>query len=193
MVLVKVYETLHLTLVRTKIIVRQSSKLIENQGIGKGLAQLYLSRPNHTVIGSVRNLNTPEIIELELLPTAQNTKLLLVQIESTSADDPQKALTKIQDASIDHLDIVIANAGGTPPVVSLEVVEIKDLITAFHTNAGGPLLLFQTFRPLLQKSKEPKWVSIASNGGSIGDIGVMHSFIIPAYGMSKAALNWVTR
>lgn len=163
-----------------------------SKGIGRALAQIYLSRPNHIVIGSVRDSTTPEVAELKSSPTAGGTKLLLVHIESTSADDPKKALEEIQAAGIDRIDTVIANAGGSPPVVPLESVGTQDLITAYLTNAAGPLLLFQTLRPLLQKSKSPKWIVISSTGGSVGTIGKISSFITPAYGASKAALNWLT-
>jgi len=122
------------------------------------LAEHYLSKPNHTVIGSVRDSSTPSVAELKSTKPASGSKLLLVHIESTSPDDPKKALTNIEAAGIEHIDIVFANAGGSPPVVGVETVSSKDMISSFQINALGPLLLFQTLRPLLQKSKDPKWV-----------------------------------
>lgn len=100
---------------------------------------------------------------------------------------------KIQSAGIEHIDVVIANAGGYPPVVPLDSVGRKDLLGCFEVNAAAPLLLFQTLKPLLQKSGAPKWIVISTSAGSVGYIGVIGSHILPAYGASKAALNWLTQ
>ncbi|KAK3308327.1 uncharacterized protein B0T15DRAFT_390570, partial [Chaetomium strumarium] len=87
-----------------------------------------------------------------------------------------------------------ANAGGLRVVIApLESVTADDLIETFQVNALGPLLLFQAIRPLLQKSTAaPKWISISSAIGSIGFMPNYHSHYAPAYGISKAALNWIT-
>lgn len=162
-------------------------------GIGKALAEHYLSKPNHTVIGSVRNSSSPAVVELKSTVPASGSKLLLVHIENTSPDDPKKAVTDIKAAGIENIDIVFANAGGSPPVVDLENVSSEDMITSFQTNALGTLVLFQALRPLLQASKNPKWASISSIGGSIGTMGTLDTWFTPAYGASKAALNWLVR
>jgi NAD(P)-dependent dehydrogenase (short-subunit alcohol dehydrogenase family) len=145
------------------------------------------------LIGSIRDDTTAEVAELKSFPTANGTKLLLVHIDSGSLDDPKKALAKIQQAGIDHIDVVIANAGGCPTPVHLDSVERKDLISCFEVNAAAPLLLFQTFKPLLQRASSPKWIVISTSAGSVGYIGVIGSHILPAYGASKAALNWLTQ
>lgn len=102
-------------------------------------------------------------------------------------------MADIQGAGIDHIDVGIANAGGYPTPVPLDSVERKDLMSCFEVNAAAPLLLFQTFKPLLQKAASPKWIVVSTSAGSIGYIGVIGSHILPAYGASKAALNWLTQ
>ncbi|TVY25519.1 Short chain dehydrogenase [Lachnellula hyalina] len=164
-----------------------------SSGIGKALAEYYLAKPNHTVIGSIRNSSAPSVAELKSFKPASDSSLLLVHIESTSTDDPKKALVAIEEAGIKHIDIVYANAGGSPPVVALEDVPVADFLSSFQTNALAPLVLFQTLRPLLQKSKAPKWASISSISGSIGMMGTLGTHITVAYGASKATLNWLTR
>ncbi|QSZ36216.1 hypothetical protein DSL72_007342 [Monilinia vaccinii-corymbosi] len=164
-----------------------------SSGIGKALAEHYLSKPNHIVIGSVRNSSSPSVAELKATNPASGSKLLLVHIENTAPEDPRKAATDIEAAGIEHIDIVFANAGGSPPVVDLLNVSSEDMVTSFQTNALSTLLLFQALRPLLQKSKNPKWASISSIGGSIGTMGTLDTWITPAYGASKAALNWLIR
>lgn len=168
--------------------------LISRAGIGAKMAEMCLGRPNYIVIGSVRNDASPAVAELKNVPPAEGSKLLIVHIESTSAEDPKKAAAVVEAAGIDHLDTVIANAGGSPlPILPLEEVPMADLVRDFQANAAGPLGLFQAFRPLLQKSRSPKWASISSPAGSIGLVGAMNSFILPGYAISKAAQNYMTQ
>ena len=165
-----------------------------DKGIGKCLLQIYLGRPNHTVIGSVRDKTSQLAQELETLPTASGTRLILMKIESTAPGDPAEAVKDMEAAGIDHIDVVIANAGGLREIVApLDSVTAEDITETFQTNALGPLLLFQAVRPLLQKSQAaPKWISISSAIGSIGLMPTYHSHLAPAYGISKASLNWFT-
>ncbi|KAK3495749.1 NAD(P)-binding protein [Neurospora crassa] len=162
------------------------------KGIGAGIAKLYLSRPHHIVIGSVRDVSTPSVAELKASPTAPGSKLLLVHIESTSSTDPAAAVEAIRAQGIDHIDIAIANAGAMPSTVPIEEVDTKDMLENYHINAIGPLLLFQALLPLLKKGTEPKWASVSTTAGSIGLVDPLAAWILPAYGGAKAALNWLT-
>ncbi|KAF6829562.1 toxin biosynthesis [Colletotrichum plurivorum] len=162
------------------------------QGIGKGLVQAYLQRPQHTVVGSVRNSGSPAVAELKALAAAKGSRLVLVHIESTSPEDPKNAVQDLEAKGIDHVDIVIANAGGSPPVVPLDQVSGEDMLTAFRTNVLGPLALWQALHPLLKRSAKPKWVSMSTVGSSMTLMPEMGTHMTPAYGTSKAALNWLT-
>ncbi|KAI0434389.1 aflatoxin biosynthesis ketoreductase nor-1 [Xylaria sp. FL1042] len=164
-----------------------------SRGIGKALAAAYLSRPNHRVIGSIRDSSPPEgVEELKLSPTASESSLMLVKIESTNPEDPERVLQEMIAAGVDHLDIVISNAGGSPvPPTPLGSVAAEELSSVYHTNVIGPLRLFQVFKPLLQKSKTPKWIWQSSIGGSITSMAQTSSWIAPAYGASRAASNWI--
>jgi NAD(P)-dependent dehydrogenase (short-subunit alcohol dehydrogenase family) len=162
------------------------------QGIGKRLVEVHLSRPDTTVIGSIRNSSSPAVEELKAYKAADGSKLILVHIESTSPEDPKNAVAEIEAAGVDHIDVVIANAGGSPPVEVIDEVTTDNLVAAYLTNAVGPVLLFQAVKPLLQKSKNPKWATISSGGGSTQLIPVINSHVTPAYGAAKAALNWLS-
>ncbi|KAK0732049.1 hypothetical protein B0H67DRAFT_631846 [Lasiosphaeris hirsuta] len=167
------------------------------RGIGKTLVQTYLLRPDHIVIGSVRDRASPNAQELQDLPTATGTRLLLVNIESSSPTDATNAVKDLRAAGIGHVDVVIANAGGSGSrgaAVPLQLVDPKAVAECFGINTLGPLLLFQAIRPLLQKSsKSPTWVAITSAVGSIGNMEAFGSHVAPAYGISKVGLNWVTQ
>lgn len=145
------------------------------------------------MVGSIRDESKPEIATLKDAKVAPGSKLLLVHIESTSFTDTAKAFEVVVESGINYVDIIIANAGGDPHVQPLDVVNAKDMIYNYHVNAVAPLVLFQTFKPLLQKSKKfPKWISVSTDGGSIELMESVRSWILPSYGSSKAALNWLT-
>jgi NAD(P)-dependent dehydrogenase (short-subunit alcohol dehydrogenase family) len=165
-----------------------------SQGIGKRIVETLLQRPNHVVIGSVRDLESPAAKELQALEPGEGSKLHLVHIENTSPDDAAKAVAKIEAAGVNHIDIVIANAAACPfPVLPIETIPNADLVTAFQTNAASVLGLFQATSHLLKKSKDPRFAAFSSPAGSITLIEPMKSWIITAYCASKAAQNYIVQ
>ncbi|KAK3373684.1 hypothetical protein B0T24DRAFT_657468 [Lasiosphaeria ovina] len=164
-----------------------------SRGIGKTLVQTYLARPNHIVVGSVRDTVSTNAEALRSLSAADGSRLLLVNIESTSYADPTAAVRELEAAGIDHVDIVIANAGGAGGgLAPLTIVTPENVADVLALNALGPLALYQAVLPLLKKSPAPKWVSVTSAVASIGNMENFHSHVAPAYGIGKAALNWIT-
>ncbi|TDZ34019.1 Norsolorinic acid ketoreductase nor1 [Colletotrichum spinosum] len=163
-----------------------------SKGLGRALVEKYLSRPNHTVIGSLRDSKAPAAHDLENLPAAAGSRLVLVSIEGSSQTDPQQAVAEIAAAGIPHVDLVIANAGLSPPIQPLDVVDARHVADAFEVNALAPLRLYQAVKPLLERSAAPKWVSVSSAAASIGRLEVHQATFVSAYGMSKAAQDWLT-
>ncbi|KAI1091353.1 NAD(P)-binding protein [Rostrohypoxylon terebratum] len=143
-----------------------------SRGVGNGFAKAYLSRPQHTVIGSIRDsaASAPGVEELKAFPTADGSRLLLVTIENTSPTDAQQALQVVKAEGIEHLDIVISNAGRSPlPTTPLDRGSLR------------------------RRRQPPKWVSISTGGGSITLMGKIRSWDGTSYAAAKAALNWLTR
>jgi NAD(P)-dependent dehydrogenase (short-subunit alcohol dehydrogenase family) len=67
----------------------------------------------------------------------------------------------------------------------------------FQTNATGPLLMLESFAPLLEKSNStPRVVNVSSGGGSItkrlDPTGIWYNMKAEPYRSSKSALNMVT-
>ncbi|KAL3472291.1 hypothetical protein BJX99DRAFT_9158 [Aspergillus californicus] len=164
-----------------------------NRGIGKGLTGHYLARPNTTVIGTVRDASSEKAKELNTLPKGDGSRLIVVSLSADSPSSSAEAATEIQTQhGIDHIDVVIANAGICDhwgPVV--EATE-EDVISHFQVNTLGPLRLFKATAPLLQKASAPKFIYISTLLASIGEIGKFPSMTGP-YGMSKAAGNFLVR
>ena len=97
--------------------------------------------------------------------------------------------------SITSLSVVIANAGIVEFYGTVLQTPVQGARDHFNTNTVGVLALFQAVYPLLVPPPEgglPKFVTISSTVGSIGDMEHW-PMGATAYGMSKAALNWLTK
>ena len=156
------------------------------------MARAYITQPNCTVVGSVRDDSAPGVVELKALPKGDGSRLLLVKIESSTPTDATNAVKEMEAAGIDHIDILIANAGVSPAIEPIETVDLGVVASTFHVNALGPLALYQACHSLLEKSNNPKFVPISSAAGSIGGMEHGRTFVAPSYCISKAALNWIT-
>jgi norsolorinic acid ketoreductase len=168
-----------------------------NRGIGKGLTAALLQRPHTTIIAGVRDPAVSATI-LDSLPTAAGSKVIVVKIDSQSETDAKEAVSQLSTQhNITSLDVVIANAGIAHSGTSVAQTSSESLRDHLNTNAIGPVLLFQAFRPLLQASKcgNPVFLATSTVVGSIGGQEALAGLppVLSPYGASKAALNWVVR
>ncbi|CAN9258927.1 unnamed protein product [Alternaria alternata] len=167
-----------------------------NRGLGLGLLQRYLAQPNHTVIAGNRNPAHPSSQALAKLPKAEGSKLIVVKIDASIEEDASIAIKELQDHhGIDHLDIVIANAGVAYTYPSVAELKLDDLRGHMGPNVYGFVTLYQATRALLQKSKrEPIFTPI---GSSAGCILIASSNQLPlhnaAYAPTKVMVHWLTK
>ncbi|RFU34028.1 hypothetical protein B7463_g2268, partial [Scytalidium lignicola] len=165
-----------------------------NKGIGRGFVAKYLSRPQTTVIATVRNLSSPDAKSLDTLPKAEGSKLIVVKVEVTSDADAAAAVASLAAHGVSSLDVVIANAGIFKVAAFNKVAEAKpsDLLEHADVNGAGVIRLFQATWPLLQKATEPKFVVMSS---VIASLGAMEHipFTCLSYGASKAMANYIVR
>ncbi|KAM3066042.1 hypothetical protein ACMFMG_010619 [Clarireedia jacksonii] len=164
-----------------------------NRGIGRGLAEKYLSQPNTTVIAAVRDAQASTSKQLSDLAKGQSSQLIIVEIDSANVEAPAVVAKELPAKhSIDHIDVIIANAAIANDYSTVAEVPFEEVKKHVEVNGYGPLLLFQAFLPLLSKSKFPKFVAV---GTPIASITGMESLPYPAaaYGMSKVMLHWMVR
>jgi norsolorinic acid ketoreductase len=160
-------------------------------GIGLGLVAHYLQLEHTTVIAAVRNPSNAA--ELSALKSGSGSKLIIVKIESSSTTDAAEAVKLLKSKyGISHIDVAIANAGIGKywgPALTTPISEFEEHL---KVNATGTLILFQAVHDLLSAAKHPKFISIGTPVGSIGEI---ENFPLQstAYGSSKAALHFLTR
>ncbi|KAL1799539.1 hypothetical protein ACET3X_003576 [Alternaria dauci] len=162
-----------------------------NRGLGLGLLQRYLAQPNHTVIAGNRNPAHPSSQALAKLPKGEGSKLIVVKIDASVEEDASTAIKELQDHhGIDHLDIVIANAGVAYVFPLVADLKLEDLRGHLGPNVFGFLTLYQATRPLLQKSqKEPIFAPVGSTAGYlVNQLPIQNA----AYAPTKAMVHWYT-
>ncbi|PKX89938.1 putative NADP(+)-dependent dehydrogenase [Aspergillus novofumigatus IBT 16806] len=142
-----------------------------NRGLGRGLVTHYLAQPDTTVIGTVRDVSSENAKDLVTLPKGGGSRLIVVPLIADSASNAAEAVSEIQTQHhIEHIDIVIANAG-----ICTTTAE-----------------LFRAVAPLLQKASTPKFAYISTLLASIHEIEQIPS-LTAAYGMSKVAGNYLIK
>ncbi|KAI0835407.1 NAD(P)-binding protein [Hypoxylon sp. FL0890] len=158
---------------------------------GKELLQRYLAQPDHIVIAANRNPAHPTSQALSLLPKAEGSKLIVVQLDATVETDVFESVKELQEKhGVDRLDIVIANAGVSYVWPAVADVKIDDIRAHIEANVYGVVTLYQATRPLLRKAgREPVFAPMGSASGLLGDQPPVPN---AAYGPSKAAVNWLT-
>lgn len=105
-----------------------------SRGIGKGLIGAYLARPDHTVIAAVRDLSTSK--SLAQLPVATGSRLVTVKIDATIDSDAADAVENLvsPEPAIDHLDVVIANAGFCVKWPTVADLHVNDMLECLRPN-----------------------------------------------------------
>ena len=139
-----------------------------NRGLGKGLVQLYLAKPDHVVIAANRDPEASSSKALSELPTGPGSRLIVVKVDASAEADASEAVkTLTAKDGIDHLDIVIANAGVSYVWPTVAVLKISDLRAHIEPNVYGTVWLYQAALPLLHKSANPKFITMGSTAGGL--------------------------
>lgn len=137
-----------------------------NRGIGRGLLATYLTKRNHVVIAANRDPTHPTSTSLVELPKGENTKLIIVKVDSSVESDASQAVERlVSTEGIAHIDTVIANAGIAAVFPTVAEVKLEDLQSHITVNVFGTVSLYQATLPLLKKSKTARWIAIGSSAG----------------------------
>jgi NAD(P)-dependent dehydrogenase (short-subunit alcohol dehydrogenase family) len=111
-----------------------------------------------------------------------------VLLDVTSTDSIAAAVSTVS-RTVDHLDVLINNAGILDPDDgSIVDVPAERLRRMFETNTIGALQVTQAFLPLLRKSTGGRIINVSSGAGQLTNMGTW----APAYSISKTALNGLT-
>ena len=104
--------------------------------MGFHIASTLLKRPKTTVIVGVRDLGS--LSGLEVIECGEHSTLIGIKLDSTSETDATEAVSKLKsEHSIQHLDVVLANAGyGT---ARSTYVSPSGRVHTIPTNMAAPL------------------------------------------------------
>ncbi|MCJ1251201.1 hypothetical protein MMC30_008432 [Trapelia coarctata] len=163
-----------------------------NGGIGLELASQLLSNlSNHVLLGS-RSAEKGEAAVKDLQSRKQPGTVELLQVDVAN-EESIAAAAKTVESKYGRLDALVNNAAVAGPPGPIA----QKMLQCFQTNAVGPLLMLESFAPLLQKSNgTPRVVNVSSSQGSIATrlnpTSAGYNVKGVQYRASKAALNMVT-
>jgi NAD(P)-dependent dehydrogenase (short-subunit alcohol dehydrogenase family) len=163
-----------------------------SRGLGLEFTKQYLKK-DYQVISASRNAENSD--ELQKLKTEYDERLEICQLDVSDEKSRDQAYHKISE-TFAKIDILINNAGIASGNEKFRYrfgeLNQEDLLRSFLVNTIAPLMIVETFFPLLEKGVDPVIVNISSSSGCIskkkgnGSTGY-------GYSSSKAALNMVTK
>ncbi|NXP79400.1 DHB2 dehydrogenase, partial [Ramphastos sulfuratus] len=170
-----------------------------NRGIGLGLVQHFLAMPTPPkwVFAGCREPKGQRAQELQNL-ASKHPNLVIVPLEVSDPASIKAAAARVGE----HLDgsglnLLINNAG----IIKINLLAnetLEDMTQTYTTNTIGPMLMGQTFLPLLKKAAQGKSssalscskaaiVNVSSIGGSITSPFEWDMVQIVSYRCSKVA------
>ncbi len=162
-----------------------------NRGIGFEVARQLAKRGFAVFVGS-RDMAKGRAAAQELC--SEGYEATFIQLDVTDPVSIKQAAGTFSQKA-DHLDVLINNAGiledHGETIVKLNPELIDRML---NTNVKGPIMVTQDFLPYLQQSPHKdqigtRIINVSSGAGSLSE---MQTYA-PAYSISKAALNAVTR
>lgn len=168
-------------------------KLTPSSGLGKGLTVRYLAMPDVTVIATMRETSAANTFDLESVPKGPNSHLIITQLDQGDSVSVTDAICTIEKKHlINHVDLVIANAGIANHWGPVSELNESDMISHFQVNTLGPLRLFTSILHLLKAGLVPKFIYLSSELASLSRLD-QSSSLTAAYGASKVAGNYLIR
>jgi NAD(P)-dependent dehydrogenase (short-subunit alcohol dehydrogenase family) len=157
-----------------------------NRGIGLQVVR-QLARLGFTTLLGARDAGKGEQSAAPLI--AEGLNVVPVQLDVTEQESLD-TLGRWVEARFGKLDVLVNNAGVLYDSWQRAVgADMKVVREAFETNTLGAWRVTETFLPLLRRSERARIVNVSSESGSLAAMGGG----TPAYSVSKAALNVLTR
>jgi NAD(P)-dependent dehydrogenase (short-subunit alcohol dehydrogenase family) len=157
-----------------------------NRGIGREVVRL-LARDGFTAILGARDPDKGEAAAAEL--RRQDLEVEFRRVDVTDAESV-KALGEALGSDFGRLDVLVNNAAVHYDTWQRGVdADLEVVREALETNVLGAWRTAQACLPLLRRSPHGRLVNLSSGAGSLAGMGAG----APAYSVSKAALNAMTR
>jgi NAD(P)-dependent dehydrogenase (short-subunit alcohol dehydrogenase family) len=157
-----------------------------SRGIGFEVCRQLAALGYAVVLGS-RDLRQAELAAKELDPEGERVTPARVEVDN-SVNIAQ--LAEWVRERYGRLDAIVNNASTAPDRWAIAgTTDLSPVAEALDVNLFGAWRVTQALLPLLRSSPRPRVVNVSSEGGSIA----LMSGGRPAYSVSKAALNALTR
>jgi NAD(P)-dependent dehydrogenase (short-subunit alcohol dehydrogenase family) len=161
-----------------------------NRGIGLEIVR-QLARRGMTAVLAARCLAKGKAAAAGL--SAEGIEAPVIGLDVADSDSVQAAVADIL-GRFGRIDVLVNNAGILeegfhPEDASVFDAPIDRVVKTFATNTVGPLRLIEAFVPGMRDRGYGRVVNLSSGAGQLSDMGAGY----PAYRMSKAALNALTR
>ena len=134
----------------------------------------------------------PKWTDLQALTNQHPLALHVIPLDVAAHASVERAAQSVA-AAIDHLDLLINNAGVNSPTSPRTIREPQDyaeMQRMYDVNALGSLRVVEALLPLTDRGTLKRLCFVSSEAGSIGQATRTSSY---GYCMSKAALNMATR
>ncbi|GAA1984084.1 SDR family NAD(P)-dependent oxidoreductase [Catenulispora subtropica] len=154
-----------------------------NRGLGRETARQLVAAGHTVLVGARSESAARETAD------ALGGGAVPLRLDVTSTADIDHAAEEIE-RRFGHLDVLVNNAAihydTWQRAVSADLAVVRE---AAETNVLGPWHLTQALLPLLRRGSHQRIVNVSSEAGSLASMGGG----TPAYSLTKAALNALTR
>jgi NAD(P)-dependent dehydrogenase (short-subunit alcohol dehydrogenase family) len=157
-----------------------------NRGVGREVCRQLALLGFGVVLGS-RDLRKGEIAAKELDP--EGVRIVACQLEVDNSVSVAAMADWVKER-FGRTDVLINNASTMyDRWATASNVDLGTVAEAIDVNLFGPWRVIHVLLPMLRSSARPRIVNVSSEGGSISAM----TGGSPAYGVSKAGLNALTR
>ena len=161
-----------------------------NRGIGLEIVR-QLARRGLSVVLASRDLAKGEAAAARL--ALEGVEVPVIAIDVTDGESVRAGVADVL-SRFGRIDVLVNNAailkeGFNPEDASVFEAPIDLVMLTFATNTVGPLRMIEAIVPGMHERGYGRVVNLSSGAGQLSDMGAGY----PAYRMSKAALNALTR
>ncbi len=163
-----------------------------NRGLGKEVCRQLLARGFSVVLASrdvKKGVAAAGEIRASQADQSIGDRLSVIELDVSSDPSVRRAHSQFSK-HYSHLDVLVNNAATMYDTWAQGIdVDLAAVHEALETNLFGAWRMIETFLQLLRKSGHGRIVNVSSESGSLANMGGG----TPAYSVSKAALNALTR
>ncbi|KAL8711807.1 MAG: hypothetical protein Q9220_003751 [cf. Caloplaca sp. 1 TL-2023] len=163
-----------------------------SRGLGLELATQLAAMPTNQTSIVFATARQQASAKLQELIDASHGRVVFVALDSTDQQSVKNAVVSV-DRMLKGwgLDVLINNAG-IIPMTSGGIEAMDNLSDTLNTNVTSVHNVTSAFLPLLRKGTQKKVFNISTTLGSLTLASNYHFMPVPAYKISKAALNMLT-